>query len=168
MRVAVCPGSYDPVTYGHINIIKRSARLFDKVIAVVMHNVEKKCAFTAEERLDMLRTVTRDIGNVEAASYDGLVAEFAREQGACALVKGLRAVTDFEYEFQMSLINKKLNPELETMFITTDIRFMFLSSSSVREIARYGGDLSEFVPREIEGKILSRLNVAANSTEGRC
>ncbi len=158
MRIAMCPGSYDPVTYGHLNIIKRASKLFDKVLVVVMVNVEKESVFTVEERVEMLELMTAHVPNVEILSHNGLVADFARENGVCALVKGLRAVTDFEYEFQMSLINKKLNPELETMFITTDIRYMFLSSSSVREIARFGGDLSEFVPPEIEKIIIGRLS----------
>lgn len=157
MQIAICPGSYDPVTYGHLNIIKRSASLFDKIIVMVMMNSEKKSVFSIEERMDMLRRVTADIPNLEVDCYNGLVADYARKKGAAVLVKGLRAVTDFEYEFQMSLINKKINPELETMFITTDIRFMYLSSSSVREVARYGGDLTEFVPLELEPMIKDRL-----------
>ena len=156
-RVALCPGSYDPVTFGHLNIIERCAALFDKVIVVVLINPEKSYSFSSEERVEMLKTVTAGYGNVEVAEYGGLVAEYASQRGACALVKGLRAVTDFEYEFQMALINKKLNPELETVFINTDIRFMYLSSSAVREIARFGGDLSDFVPKELEQRILKRL-----------
>lgn len=157
MRIAICPGSYDPVTKGHVNIIERSAKLFDKVIVVVMVNVEKKASFNVEERVEMLKLVTRDIPNVEVEFHAGLVAKYAMEKGACALVKGLRAVTDFEYEFQMALINKKLNPQLETMFITTDAKFMYLSSSSAREVARFGGDLSDFVPPVIEKMIYKRL-----------
>lgn len=158
MRIALCPGSYDPVTFGHLNIIERSAKLFDKVIVAVMINSEKSSLFTVEERLRMLETITKDIPNVEITGYEGLVAEYAKKVGASALVKGLRAVTDFEYEFQMGLINKKINPELETMFINTDIRYMFLSSSGVREIARYDGDLSEFVPPEVETIINEALS----------
>lgn len=157
MRIALCPGSYDPVSWGHINIISRSASLFDKIIVLVMINPAKKTAFTVEERVEMLRQVTADLPNVEVDSYEGLVAEYARNVGASALVKGLRAVTDFEYEFQMALINKKMNPDLETMFMTTDMKFMYLSSSAVREIASFGGDISEFVPAEIEQKVLNRL-----------
>lgn len=157
MRVALCPGSYDPVTFGHLNIIKRCAGLFDRVIVVALNNAAKTYAFTPEERVEMLQTVTASFANVEVDSYDGLVADYARARGATALVKGLRAVTDFEYEFQMALINKKLMPKLESVFITTDARFMFLSSSAVREVARFGGDLSDFVPPEIEGFILKRL-----------
>lgn len=157
MRIAVCPGSYDPVTFGHINIIERCSALFDKVIVVALTNTGKQYSFTQQERVEMLKIATKDIANVEIDADDGLVAEYARQKGAIALVKGLRAVTDFEYEFQMALINKKLNPELETMFITTDAKFMYLSSSAVREVARYGGDLSDFVPSELIPLISGRL-----------
>lgn len=157
MRIALCPGSYDPVTRGHLNIIERSAKLFDKVIVVVLINSEKKYVFTWQERVEMLRLATRDLPNVEVDFYSGLVAEYARMKGASALIKGLRAVTDFEYEFQMALINKKLNPELETVFITTDARFMYLSSSTVREVARFCGDISDFVIPETEKMIKDRL-----------
>lgn len=155
-RVAVCPGSYDPVTWGHLNIIKRAAALFDKVIVVVSMNASKSGTFTPQERVDMLRMVTKDMPNVEVDMHEGLVAEYAREKGACALVKGLRAVTDFEYEFQMAMINSKLNPELETIFINTSMRFMYLSSSAVREVAKYGGDLGDFVPPVIAQMISDR------------
>lgn len=158
MRIALCPGSYDPVTFGHVNIIKRTSRLFDEVIVVVMTNAEKNYTFAANERLEMLRIAVKDISNVQVHCFDGLVAEYAKKVGACALVKGLRAVTDFEYEFQMALINKKLNPKLETVFVTTAARFMYLSSSAVREVASYGGDLSDFVPSELIPIVLNRLH----------
>lgn len=161
MRIAVCPGSYDPVTYGHINIIERAAGMFDKVIVVVLVNPDKAGSFTREERVEMLELVLKDLPNVEVDTCESLVAEYARQKGACALVKGLRAMSDFEYEFQMALINKKLNPELETLYINTDIRYMFLSSSGVREVARYGGDLSQFVPPVLEDLILKRLHKPA-------
>ncbi len=156
-KIALCPGSYDPVTFGHLNIIERSAGLFDRVIVVVLINAQKAYAFNSRERVQMLREVTQGLPNVEVAHYDGLVAEYAQMRGACALVKGLRAVTDFEYEFQMALINKKLNPALETVFINTDQRYMYLSSSAVREVARYGGDISGFVPEALQQRIQGRL-----------
>lgn len=156
-RIALCPGSYDPVTLGHLNIIKRAASLFDKVIVVTLINPDKTYSFSSGERVEMLQQVTAGMGNVEVDSYGGLVAEYAEKRGACALVKGLRAVTDFEYEFQMALINQKLNPDLETVFINTDMRFMYLSSSAVREVARFGGDISGFVPQELEQQIWNRL-----------
>lgn len=157
MRIAICPGSYDPVTKGHMNIIERSAKLFDKVIVTVMYNPEKKAVFTPAERVEMLKIALAGLKNVEVEAHSGLVAEYARQKDACALVKGLRAVTDFEYEFQMALTNKKLNPELETIFINTDAKFMYLSSSSAREVAQFGGDLSDFVPAEIIPLMLERL-----------
>lgn len=157
MRIAICPGSYDPVTYGHVNILERSAKLFDEIIAVVMINPAKKTSFTLQERMDMLRQVTKHIPNIRIEAHEGLVADYAKSRGACVLVKGLRAVSDFEYEFQMALINKKMNPNLETMFITTASQFMYLSSSAVREIAQFQGSLAGFVPPEIEQTILNRF-----------
>lgn len=165
MRIALCPGSYDPVTKGHLDIIERASALFDKIIVVVMLNPAKKTAFTVTERVAMLQQALAGRHNIEVTSHEGLVAEFAGKRGACALVKGLRAVTDFEYEFQMSLINKKLNPQLETLFITTRQEYMYLSSSAVREIASFGGDLSEFVPPELEQTILNRLHKPAETED---
>lgn len=156
-RIALCPGSYDPATLGHLNIIERSAGLFDKVIVVVLINPQKTYAFSAEERVEMLQAITGKLPNVEVTHYNGLVAEYAKQRGACALIKGLRAVTDFEYEFQMALINTKLNPALETVFINTDVRYMYLSSSAVREVARFGGDISDFVPPALQKQIRERL-----------
>ncbi len=157
MRIAICPGSYDPVTNGHVNIIERSCQLFDKVIVVVLVNPDKKTVFSREERVELLKIALKDMPKVEVDTCECLVAEYARARGACALVKGLRAVSDFEYEFQMALINKQLNGELETVFITTDLNHMFLSSSAVRELARYGSSLSGFVPEEIEPILHRRL-----------
>ena len=157
MRIAICPGSYDPVTFGHINIVERSAQMFDKVIVVVLVNRNKVCTFTREERVEMLQMVLSGHENVEVDTCDELVAEYAQKKGACALVKGLRAMSDFEYEFQMALINKKINKNLETMFITTDIQNMFLSSSAVREVAKFGGSLEGFVPKQLEKIIYKRL-----------
>lgn len=156
-EIALCPGSYDPVTFGHLNIIERAAGLFDKVIVAVMINEDKKCLFSIEERVEMLKATTTHIKNVEVTAFSGLVAEYSKIRGAKVMVKGLRAVTDFEYEFQMALINKKLNPDVETVFITADMKFMYLSSSAVRSVARYGGDLSDFVPKQVEKPILDRL-----------
>lgn len=158
-RIALCPGSYDPVTLGHLNIIERCTALFDKVVVVVLINPDKTYAFSPEERVEMLKACTKDMPKVEVARYSGLVAEYAKQRGACALVKGLRAVTDFEYEFQMGQINTRLNPKLETVFINTDMRYMYLSSSAVREVARFGGDIGGFVPKMLEKQIRQRLNV---------
>ena len=157
MKVAIMPGSFDPVTKGHIDILERSSKLFDKIIAVVMVNPTKTPTFTTEERVQLLKKVTKHIPNIEVESYLGLVADYAREKNAHTLIKGLRAVTDFEYEFQQALTNKKLNPQLETLFMVTNQEFMYLSSTIVRQIASFGGDISLFVPAEIKDEILERI-----------
>lgn len=157
MRIGICPGSFDPVTKGHIDILERSSQVFDKVIAVVMINPTKTPTFTTEERVEFLRRVTKHLPNVEVDSYLGLVADYAKLKGSKTLIKGLRAVTDFEYEFQQALTNKKLNPELETLFMMTDQQYMYLSSTIVRQIAGFGGDIAQFVPREIKDDIMKRL-----------
>ncbi len=159
VRTAICPGSFDPVTRGHLDIISRAAGLFDRVVAAVIYNPDKARAFTfsIEERVDFLKRVTADMPNVEVGSHAGLLAEYARELGACALVKGLRAVSDFEYEFQMALANKQLNPELETVFLTTSSKYLYLSSSMVKQIGSLGGDVSEFLPAEILNDVAARL-----------
>lgn len=157
-RIALCPGSFDPITNGHLDIIRRAASLFDEVIVLVMINFSKTTtAFSVEERVDMARRATAEFPNVRVDSYDGLLAEYARRVHACTVVKGLRAVSDFEYEFQMALTNKKLYPELETLFLTTGLQYMYLSSSIVRQVAALGGDISEFVCPEIQQEILQRL-----------
>ena len=157
MRIAVCPGSFDPVTLGHLDIILRASKLFDKVIILVSVNPGKTASFTSEERVEMLRAVTSDIPNVETDVFDGLLADYVKKTGAIAIVKGLRAVSDFEYEFQMALTNKKLYPDAETVFLTTKAENMYLSSSVVKQIASFGGDISHFVPPQILGVIKKRL-----------
>lgn len=157
MRIAICPGSFDPVTKGHIDIISRSAKLFDEVIVLVVINPQKYPAFTNDERVDYIRRATVHLPNVKVDSYTGLLAQYAAEQGACTIIKGLRAVTDFEFEFQQALINKKLNPNLETMFVVTNSDYMYLSSSMVKQVAGFGGDASGFLPPEISADVLNRL-----------
>ena len=147
MSIAIYPGSFDPVTLGHLNIIKRAGRCFDKVIVCVMVNANKHGLFTHEERVDMLRRVTERFPNVEVDFSDELLASYAKRRGAHVVVKGLRAVSDFEQEVQMALTNRKLNPELETMFLASSEKYTYLSSTVVKELARYGADLTEFVPR---------------------
>ena len=149
MKVAIYPGSFDPITSGHLNIIQRAANIFDKLIVCVMVNAGKNPMFTLEERVDLIRRVTRDIPNLEIHCSNKLLAEFAREQGSCVIVKGLRAVSDFENEFQMALINRKINCDLDTMFLTADKEYMYMSSSVVKELGSYGANLSDFLPREI-------------------
>lgn len=157
MKIAICPGSFDPVTLGHLDIINRASGLFDKVIVAVLCNMEKNPSFTVEERIEFLKEVTKDYDNVEVDSFSGLLVDYAKEKGAVAVVKGLRAVSDFEYEFQMSMINKKLYPDLETVYLNTSQDYMYLSSSVVKQIASFGGDISNFVPAPIHRKIVERL-----------
>ena len=149
MKVAIYPGSFDPITSGHLNIIQRVANIFDKLIVCVMVNAGKNPMFTLEERVDLIRRVTKDIPNLEIHCSNKLLAEFAREQGSCVIVKGLRAVSDFENEFQMALINRKINSDLDTMFLTADKEYMYMSSSVVKELGSYGANLSDFLPKEI-------------------
>ena len=157
-RIAICPGSFDCITMGHLDIITRAAPMFDKIIVVAMNNIKKQYTFTPEERIDMIKKSIAGIGNVEVDLYDGLLAEYAKNKNACAIIKGLRAMSDFEYEFQMALTNKKLNPEVETLFLTTSAQNMYLSSSMVKQIASMGGDISDFVPPVILGDILKKLS----------
>ena len=160
MRRAIYPGSFDPVTLGHLNIIKRAAACFDKLIVCVMVNSEKvnRGLFTEAERVELIRRVVAKLPNVEVDSSSTLIAEYARQKRACTLVKGLRAVSDYENELQMALINRKLNPRLETMFLPSSTKYTYVSSSMVKEMARYGADLSDFVPREIIADIQEKMN----------
>jgi len=156
-RIAVYPGSFDPITIGHMDIITRAAKLFDKVVVLLMINSAKKPVFSEAERIDFIKRATTHLPNVTVDSYSGLLVNYAEKAGACAIVRGLRAVTDFEYEFQMALTNKELNPEPETIFLTTSAANMYISSSMVREIASFGGDVERFLPAQIAGDIISRL-----------
>ncbi len=157
MKIAVYPGSFDPVTKGHIDIVERASKIFDKVIVVVMVNPAKTPIFATQERVDFIKRVTKHINNVEVDSYVGLVVDYARIQKATTLIKGLRAVTDFEHEFQQALTNKKLNPDLETLFLVTNQEYMFLSSTMVRQIASFGADITQFVPPEIKDDLLKKF-----------
>lgn len=157
MKIAIYPGSFDPVTLGHLNIIERAATIFDKVIVCVMYNCEKTPMFTPEERVEMIRRVTARIPNVEVECSCELLADYAEKKGSCVIVKGLRAATDFEKEFQMALLNHKLNKTLDTMFLTADQQFMYLSSSAVKELGMYHAELSDFLPAEIIDDFNKRL-----------
>ena len=149
MKIAIYPGSLDPITSGHLNIIQRAAKIFDRLIVCVMVNSAKAPMFTQQERVDMIRSVVEDIPNVEVDSSGELLAEYARKKGRCVIVKGLRAGSDFENEFQMALINHKINPDLDTMFLTSEHQYMYLSSSTVKELGNYDVDLSDFLPEQI-------------------
>ncbi len=157
MKIAVYPGSFDPITLGHLNLIKRASKVFDKLIVCVMVNSVKSPLFTTEERVAQIKKVTERFDNVEVDSWDGLVAEYAREKGAVAVVRGLRALSDYEKECQMAIINKKINPELETFFLAASEKYMYLSSSAVKEMAAFGADLTEFAPRELIDAIEERV-----------
>ena len=157
MKIAVYPGSFDPCTNGHLDIITRAATVFDKLIVAVLVNSHKTPAFTIEERMEFLRRVTRNISNIEIDSFTGLLADYTMQKNADVIIKGLRAVSDFEYEFQMALTNTKLNPSVETLFMTTSTANMYLSSSVVREVATYNGDLSGMVPDEIRDDIYKKI-----------
>lgn len=159
MRRAIYPGSFDPVTYGHIDIIKRSADIFDEILVGVLNNNAKRPLFTIEERVNMLREVTKDIPNIVVTSFSGLLVDFARQSDAKVIIRGLRAISDFEYELQIAQTNHKLMPELDTMFLATNIEYSYLSSTIVREIASFGGDIQLLVPEEIEKKVYEKYNI---------
>lgn len=157
MNTAIYPGSFDPVTLGHYDIIERSSRIFDRVIVGVLCNSAKTPLFTTDERVEMLRYVTAELPNVTVLSFDGLLVDFARQQSADVIVRGLRAVTDFEYELQMAQMNRVIAPEVDTLFLTTNLKYAYLSSSMVKEVARYGGDISEFLNPRIAEIVTEKL-----------
>ena len=158
MKIAIYPGSFAPVTSGHLNIIRRAAKIFDKLIVCVMVNSGKSPMFNQQERVDMIRRVTQDLDNVEVEFSTELLAEYARRKGSCVIVKGLRAGSDFENEFQMALINHKINPSLDTMFLTSEHQYMYLSSSTVKELGKYDVDLSDFLPEQIIPDFKKRIH----------
>ena len=159
-KTVVCPGSFDPLTIGHLDIITRSSKLFDKVIVVVMRNFNKDVgSFTTEERVDFIKRCTKNLKNVSVDTYAGLLADYVREKGASAVVKGLRAISDYDDEFRQALTNQRLNSEMETIFMVSNAEHMFLSSSVVKEVCRLGGDITQFVPPEICDDIIKRLGM---------
>jgi pantetheine-phosphate adenylyltransferase len=158
MKKAIYPGSFDPVTFGHLDIIKRSSRLFDEIVVAVLNNSAKNSLFSANERVTMIRDLVKEYPNVTVISFEGLLVDFAKEIDANIVIRGLRAVTDFEYELQIAQVNHVENSDLETIFLTTSLNYSYLSSSVVREFASYGADISKFVPSEIIPRIMEKYN----------
>ena len=157
MKIAIYPGSFDPVTIGHLNIIRRAADIFDKLTVCVMVNAGKNPMFTLEERVELIRKVTDGIPNLAVDCSDELLSEYARRKGSCVIVKGLRAGSDFENEFQMAMVNRKINPELDAMFLTAEHQYMYMSSSMVKELGSYHVDLSDFLPEQIIPDFKNRI-----------
>ena len=157
MKVAVYPGTFDPVTNGHIDIIKRASRIFDKLIVLVALHRGKDTMFTKEERVEMLKKSVEGMRNVEVDFYEGLIAEYVKDKRILAVIRGMRAVSDFEYEFQMALMNRHLNPEIEIIYLFPDEKYTYLSSSIVKEVASFGGDISTFVPPHVEKMLIKKL-----------
>jgi pantetheine-phosphate adenylyltransferase len=156
-KIAIYPGSFDPVTNGHIDIVQRATILFDKIIVTILHNPNKQALFSVEERMEMLRESMRDVPGLSFDIFDGLLVDYANQQGAQAILRGMRAVSDFEYEFQMALMNRKLNREIQTVFLMTGLRWIFTSSSIIKEAARFGGDISDMVPPIVNQKIKAKF-----------
>lgn len=159
MSIAIYPGSFDPITLGHLNLIKRASKSFERIIVCIMINTQKSPLFTLEERLRHVKTVVKKFPNVEVDSYEGLVAEYARKINATVVIRGLRAMSDFERECQMAIINKKINPELESFFLAADEKYMYLSSSAVKEMAKFGASLKDFAPTELIDEIMMKVKM---------
>jgi pantetheine-phosphate adenylyltransferase len=159
VRTAICPGSYDPVTNGHLDIIGRTSRVFERVVVGVVNQPvrKQKTLFTAEERKSFLEIATSELANVEVQIFSSLLVEFARENGATAIVKGLRAISDFEYEFEMNQLNRKLAPDIESVYVMASPEYSFLSSTGVKELATFGGDVTDLVPDEVAGQLAERI-----------
>ncbi len=159
MKIAIYPGTFDPITNGHLDIVDRAVKLFDRIIVTIARNLEKKPMFTEEERLDMIREAVKQYKNVEVDSFDGLLVQYARTKKASAIVRGLRAISDFEFETQMALMNRKLDSEVETVFLMPNEKYTYLNSSIVREIARLHGDVAEFVPPVVRLSLERKLRI---------
>lgn len=158
MKICIYPGSFDPITYGHIDIINRASQIADKLIVAVLDNREKKSLFTVDEKLDMIRDAVKDYDNVEIESFEGLLVDYAKKKNAKIVIRGLRAVTDFEYELQMAQINRELYHEIDTMFLLTNLKYSYLSSSAVKQVASYNGDVSKFVTPYVADMLKRKFN----------
>ncbi len=158
-RTAIYPGSFDPVTNGHIDIARRGRKLFDRIIIAILHNPGKKALFSVDERLEMLAEAMTGIDHIEFDTFDGLLVDYAQKRRACAVLRGMRAVSDFEYEFQLALMNRKLNREIETVFLMTGLRWIFTSSSIIKEAAQFGGDISDMVPAGVHRRIKAKFGI---------
>ena len=158
MKICIYPGSFDPITYGHIDIINRASQIADKLIVAVLDNREKKSLFTVDEKLDMIRDAVKDYDNVEIESFEGLLVDYAKKKNAKIVIRGLRAVTDFEYELQMAQINRELYHEIDTMFLLTNLKYSYLSSSAVKQVASYNGDVSKFVTPYVADMLKKKYN----------
>ena len=158
MKIAVYPGSFDPITLGHLDVIQRGAKVFDKVIVGVLVNVNKNGLFNIEERVELIKKATKDIPNIEVISFNGLLIDFIKQCNATVILKGLRALSDFEYEFQMALMNTKLDPEIETLFMMTSAQYSYISSSAIKQVAKFKGDLRGLVPEEVIPDIVEKIN----------
>ncbi len=157
MNIAIYPGSFDPITNGHLDIITRGAKVYDKLIVAVLVNMDKKCLFSIEERVDLIKRVTKNIENVEVLSFDGLLVDFAKMHNSKVILKGLRTMSDFEYEFQMALMNSKLDSNIETVFMMTSSEFSYVSSSSVKQVAKFGGNINGLVPDELISELMEKF-----------
>ncbi|HAQ08516.1 MAG TPA: pantetheine-phosphate adenylyltransferase [Bacillus bacterium] len=162
--IAVCPGSFDPITYGHLDIITRGAKVFDELYVVVLNNSSKNPLFSVDERIELIKTVTKNLPNVKVDSFQGLLVEYAESVNANAIIRGLRAVSDFEYEMQITSMNRVLNDKIETFFIMTNNQYSFLSSSIVKEVAKYDGNISELVPPEVEEALIEKFEKKTESS----
>ncbi len=157
MNIAIYPGSFDPITNGHLDIITRGAKVYDKLIVAVLVNMDKNCLFSIEERVDLIKRVTKNIENVEVLSFDGLLVDFAKMHNSKVILKGLRTMSDFEYEFQMALMNSKLDSNIETVFMMTSSEFSYVSSSSVKQVAKFGGNINGLVPDELISELMEKF-----------
>ena len=165
-KIAIYPGSFDPVTNGHIDIIERGLSIFDRIIVTILENPAKQALFTVSERMDLLAESLKDFPNIEIASSGGLLVAYAKKRNANAILRGMRAVSDFEYEFQMALMNRRLDRDIQTVFLMTGLRWIFTSSSIIKEAARYGGDVESMVPPVVQKRLLEKFNISEDQIKG--